>query len=157
MTEAECEQTYDQLVVAINNVGLLWLTNQIAEEIRFGRATTIEVTERADTPDDLLFPNLTKRPRHSQVTVSATRIFTSQEKLMVLLDALEQAVIATYEMETAVKEYVSETSKNWKSIRLVRTDEPTSEPIEITLYNDEERNENINTLRRLMKGLRGLI
>jgi hypothetical protein len=154
MSETECEQAYDQLVLAINDVGLLWLTNQVAEEIRFGRTVTKQVAARPDIPEDLLFEGLAEGHRKSKVSVSATRPYTSREKLGVLLDALEQTIVATHDMEAAVTHYVSKTAANWISILLVRTDEIAREPIQVGRQPDEKRSENISTLRRLIKSLR---
>jgi hypothetical protein len=154
MTTAECEQAYGQLVLAINKAGLPWLTNQVAEEIRFGKTLTKRVVARRDVPDDLMLEGLTEGPRRSRVTVAATRQFTSHEKLSVLLDALEQAVVATHDMEGAVVRYISEAAEDWASIRLVRTDESTREPIQLLRHPDEKRAENVLRLRHLIQSLR---
>jgi len=105
-------------------------------------------------PDDVLVEGLTEAPRRTTVTVAATRPFTSQEKLCVLLDALERAVVATHDMESAVIRSISEAAADWASIQLVRTDEATRGPIYLLPHPDEKRTASVSRLRRLIESLR---
>lgn len=157
MTDTECDQAYEQLVLAINKVGFSWLTNQVAEEIRFGKIVTKRVASRPDAPEDLLFEDLTERQKRSKVKVSATRPFTAKEKLHTLLASMEQTILATEDMEaaltTAFGRYTARLGANWSSIQLVRTDEPDRVPIAVSSDIDKERAQRAANLRGLIRML----
>ncbi len=156
MTDHECETAFEQLESAMRNAGLLWITSEVNEEIRFGRTVTKRVSSRPDTPDDVANEGLTEKRRKSKVTVAATRPYTAQEKFRTLLDSLEDVIVETQEMQDAVKKYFTSHAKNWRELRLVRTDTAGREPVIISPTTDEERVRAVAHLRELIVALKGI-
>ena len=54
MTDEACDAAFEKLKEAVVNGGLAWVTNQVDEEIRFGRTITKTVSSRPDAPDELI-------------------------------------------------------------------------------------------------------
>jgi hypothetical protein len=157
MTDHECEIAFEQMEITMTNAGLLWVTSEVNEEIRFGRAVTKRVSSRPDTPEDVANEGLTDRRRTSKVTVAATRPYTPQEKLGMLLDSLENVIVETQEMQNAVKKYLTSHAKNWTELRLVRTDAARREPVIISPTTDEEGVRAVAHLQTLIVALKGIV
>jgi hypothetical protein len=157
MTDHECETAFEQLESAMTTAGLQWVTNEVNEEIRFGRTVTKRVSSRPDTPEDVANEGLTDKRRTSKVTVAATRPYTPQDKLGTLLDSLENVIVETQEMQNAVKNHLTSHAKNWTELRLVRTDAAGREPVIISPTTDEERVRAVAHLQRLIATLKGIV
>jgi tRNA A37 methylthiotransferase MiaB len=157
MTDHECETAFEQLESAMTNAGLRWVTTEVNEEIRFGRTVTKRVSSRPDTPEDVANEGLTDKRRKSKVTIAATRPYTAQEKLRALLDSLEDVIVETQEMQKAVKQYVTSHAKNWRELRLVRTDAAGRDPVIISPTTDEERTRAVAHLQTLIVALKGVV
>ena|SRR5437660_937826 len=107
MTDSECNEAFETLRRALAEVGLAWVTNQVDEEIRFGRTVTKTVSSRPDIPEELIVQGLAQKARPSNVRVSATRPYTPQEKLSILITGIENVGIETDEMQGAVQNYLT--------------------------------------------------
>ena len=83
MTDTERENAFHQIEAAMNDAGLSWVTNQVNEEIRFGKILTKKVVSRGEPSDELVFESLA-RVRRSKIEVSATRPYTASERLEML-------------------------------------------------------------------------
>lgn len=156
MTNAECETAFAELEEAVNKIGLQWVTTQVAEELRFGRTVTRKVSSRPDTPDESVLESLDER-RRSKVRVSATRPYSAKERLLILLDAIERAAVATEEMESSVRDCLNRSPAGWSAIRLVRTDEANRDPLLIEAAPNEYRSRHSAALKRLISALREMI
>lgn len=157
MNDHECESAFEQLENAMTKVGLQWVTNQVSEEIRFGRTVTKQVSSRPDTPEDVVNEGLADVRRTSKVTIAATRPYTAQEKLSTLLESLEDAIIETEAMQATVREYMTSHTQNWQELRLVRTDEGEREPVIIAPTTDEDRAHAVAHLRKVVVELKGMV
>lgn len=157
MTEAECQEAFDQLASAIASARLNWVSNQVEEVIRFGQTVTKTVYSRPDAPEEIAVTGLVPRSRSSRVNVSATRPYTAQEKLHILLAALENAVIQTEGMEAEIRRYTNSHSQDWTEIRLVRTDEPGRQHLTVFPKEDVNRVKAVASLRTLLSEFKGLI
>jgi len=76
----ECELTYKKLVVVLDELKLGWLVEQVNAGINAGH---IELPQKKGSP-------------------TITEDFSAQTRLKYLIDAIEQAVINTFEMEQEV-------------------------------------------------------
>lgn len=157
MTDEECNAAFETLKQAIANAGLSWVTNQVDEEIRFGRTVTKTVSSRPDTPEELVVQGLEQKTRLSKVRVSATTPYSSRERLNILIGALENVAVETEEMQTAVRNYLTSHAKEWREVRLLRTDEADRQPLIIVPQSDENRARAVQSLKALISTLREMI
>ena len=158
MTDTECETAFEQLQRAMIKAQLQWVTNQVDEVIRFGQTVTKTVYSRPDFPEEIAIAVWPERSsRKSRVNVSATRPYTSPEKLTILISALENAIIETDDMLKAVRSYLSSHTKDWSEVRLLRTDEPGRQPLIIRPLADENRSHAVAGLRSLVATLREMV
>ena len=157
MTDEECNEAFETLKQAITDASLEWVTNQVDEEIRFGRTITKTVSSRPDTPEELAVPGLLEKTRQSKVRVSATRPYSPQEKLKILVSGLENVAVETDEMQSAVRTYLTAHVKEWGEVRLLRTDEAGREPLTIASQSDGSRARAVQSLKKLIETLRGMI
>lgn len=155
MTDEELSSTFDRLAKAIRTAGLEWPLAQVQEEIRFGRRATKQVRAAADAfPEEVIFSS-GKRTRRKTVSFAATRPLTPKEQLELLVNAIEQSAIATYEMETTIGNHVARFGKEGAAVHLVHEDE-NAEGIVIQ-SDDRVRQQNIAQLKRLLIELRAMI
>jgi hypothetical protein len=157
VTDHECELAFNELRAIMNDSGLSWAATQVIEEIRFGRTSRKSVRVRQETTEDALFGDLVERSRTSRITVSATQPFTPKEQLSMLLKALERAVVEVHEMKDLVRKAFTKRSSDWTSVRLVRTDEDTPNPIAIKPSEEIEEVQAVIALRVATQAFRRAI
>lgn len=156
MTAEEHRQAFAFLESALNESGLSWVTNQVAEQIRFGKTTTRSVRSRPDVPEDLAIFELSDK-RRRQVQIPATQEYSDRERLEILCSAIEQALIAPIEMEATLRARLDRTDPSWTELRLVRTDAGDRPELVIGRKPDQQTARNIGQLHGLLKMLRQMI
>jgi hypothetical protein len=157
MPDDECNRTFDTLKEAVTREGLGWVSNQVDEEIRFGRTVTKTVSSRPDNREDLVVQGLEEKTRQAKVRVSATTPYSPQEKLSILISALENVCVETDEMQRAVRTYFSSHVSDWNEVRLLRTDETERQPLVIPSQEDVDRTRACESLKKLIDTLRGMM
>jgi hypothetical protein len=151
MTPEECDLAFAQLEQMMNDAGLAWATTQVADDLRFGRTRTKKLFVREDKSDAFSTEEL-GTPRRSNVTVSATEPYSPKEKLRMLVRALEQTTVAIDRMEDAIRQRINRVqSRNWVSLRLIRSDEPDREPVAIHPVSMSVRSEKVSELEKLLE------
>ena len=102
MTEQESLQIYEALSEYVREHRLDWILEQVTEQIRFGVEEKKSVRVGLDEvwAADVEEP----RSRRSKVLFAATRPYLEREKLKLLIDAVQQAVVNTTEMEASFRE-----------------------------------------------------
>lgn len=155
MTSEECDLAFDQLERAMNEAGLAWVTTQVAEDLRFGKTRTKRLSVREEKSDRFA-TELLGVSRRSNVTVSATEPYSSEEKLRMLVRALEQTTVAIDRMEGVIRNRINRVTETqeWRSIQLVRSDEPDREAVVIHSTATIGRSEKVTELDKLLKALR---
>jgi len=155
VTSEECDLAFDQLERAMNEAGLAWVTTQVAEDLRFGKTRTKRLSVREEKSDRFA-TELLGVSRRSNVTVSATEPYSSEEKLRMLVRALEQTTVAIDRMEGVIRNRINRVTETqeWRSIQLVRSDEPDREAVVIHSTATIGRSEKVTELDKLLKALR---
>lgn len=155
MTPEECEIAFEKLEHAMNEAGLAWVTNQVAEDVRFGKTRTKKLSVQQERTDIWVAELVSEEPRRSRVTVSATEPYSSEEKLRMLVRALQQTTVAIDRMENVVRACIARMpeTKNWRSIQLVRSDEPDRAAVVINATPEAERLRKVSELEELIKAL----
>jgi hypothetical protein len=104
MTDDECDQVYRTLSARLIELNAGWIVDEVEEEIRDGRDTVVRVrpvredvgsaSEEGGRPS---FSRQTGSPQNLLRTVP----YTSKERLHLLVDAIEAAVVDTADMEVS--------------------------------------------------------
>ncbi len=155
MTDRELTSAFERLETVMKSVGLEWTLAQVQEEIRFGRRATKRVKATTDTPSAMIAFQNEGRARRKTVSFAATRPLGPGERLEVLIGAIEQVVVATYEMEQVVRDRVRRITDRSATIHLVHEEED-GEGITVA-EPTPERQQHIARLKQLLAELRSLI
>jgi hypothetical protein len=157
MNEIESSKIFRALSEHVHEQRLDWVLEQVSEQIRFGAEEKKSV--RVD-PDEVLrvaaMEQSESRPRRSKVLFAATRPYTEREQLLLLIDALQTAVVGTTEMEVGFKDALQtlELLRSGVLVReelnpkLTRIDDSADEITGVRRRGEAER------LSRLLKELR---
>src|SRR5882762_6585727 len=140
-TDLSPQQAFDKLIIILNNKDLIWVTNQVQEQIRLGKPMMRRVKElkparQVKLRDSRLFDDEALRPGR-EVQFRATEAYTASEQLQLLLSAIQQAVIHTAAIEKAVSE---------KFPGLTFVSEQEDVRIAITQHDLESRSEGLERL-----------
>ena len=154
MTETESEQAFGTISEGMKSAGLEWVITQAAEQIRFGKPEMKSVRTTIEGSPELAVPGLDGRRRSTRETFASTREYSANERLMLLLDALERALVSTSEMEAAVRKHVFGSQRNLNLIKLIRTDEPGRQALELGRSADKDRLDSVRHLHELIANLR---
>ncbi len=98
MDEQESQALFDELIHILQTLEMSWVVDQVNETVRFGKTETKEVKTYTETLEpgqqvrifDQLRPTLKES---SKANLPATIEYTPQEKLKLLIDAIEQVTI----------------------------------------------------------------
>jgi len=156
MNDQECNQAYESMVGILNQNGLEWVTAQVAEQIRIGKTIQREIETLQEVRGRGLFTvadyssQLKKGPK---ATFPVTVDYEPPERLRLLIDAVEQAVVNTASMEHHLSEYFEREGRDWQGIRFY-ADEPASEPKSLDKRSGASRFENSRKLKELLDALR---
>lgn len=155
MTQEECEFAYGRITAAMRTQKLEWLVAQVEEKIRFGRPLTKKVRMVPEEIEDLaVYPSEGPARRARQVLVTATRPYTNEERLRILIEALQHAIVERHDMEDVVRRSIHHATKTNSLVALVRADAEGAAPIHIPPEADAQRTENVRRLSRTLQTLR---
>jgi hypothetical protein len=147
MTDEECRGVYQQLVAMLNDRQLLndrqinWVVEEVEEVVRAG--------EIIDEPSE----NSARRSSREFVT---TREYTSQEALLLLIDAIESVVVQTAFIEKEVTNFFRKEGEEFNispELRFVSEAEDSQTTV-FTYHSAIDRAEQAITLKRLLTQLR---
>ncbi len=94
MNGAEIRDVDRRLRDVVTNHDLDWVLDQVDEEIRVGKLTQKKVTTYKEDEDRNSFSDQSFKPV-SKAMLTASIEYSDQEKLLLLVDAIEQAVVNT--------------------------------------------------------------
>lgn len=96
MTQQEAQEVFIALSKILEEVGLTWMLEQVRQEIAHGKTSTKTLNIFAEE-----FPDRS-RQRRQRVRFVSTEEYDSEEQLYLLVDAMEQAVVASLEMQKGI-------------------------------------------------------
>ena len=149
----QAKKVYDQLSAIIKKVGLDWLIADVAHQISLGKQDTqniqVESTQRGPQGE-----SVPKRKGRKAAFV-VTQPLTENEKLLLLIEALEAATIGLSLGLVNCYEIIGQDNNNIKSFGFA-TDTVQAE---ITHVNSEilDRKDKVLQLNKLLKELREVI
>jgi len=152
----ECEQIFNELAAMLRDHGLSWVCSQVDEYIQIGK-TQEKIVSKAEILAIKRNGGIPKLPlksrRGANTTFTSTSEYNSQEKLLILIDAIQQAVINTCNMEYEVAKSLGGQAGQ---IIFLHRDLPEGKTItsKITLTEAESRQVHAERLQLLLSELR---
>lgn len=138
MNEQECSAVYNELVGMLYSVRLGWVTDQVADVISAGK-TVEEMVSGRKSPDLKL------------------NYYTPQEQLLILINAVEKAVVQIEEIESEITTILSHEAKTSALKPELRFTSPGDGKGKLFKYSIESVNlkkEQAQELRNLLEQLR---
>jgi hypothetical protein len=157
MSDDECRAVFDTLIISLQDSGLAWVESQVRDQIRLGK--TIE--REREVPNELSFQqsifgadnDREQTKRHSPNTFPITIEYSAQERLRLLIDAIEHAVVNTAAMEDSFTSYFEAESPHFESIQFYSEDAGL-QPRKINRQSAEFRTKKASQLHKLLEELR---
>lgn len=157
MDDQQCTETYEILHKVLEQNGLGWVFEQVEEEIRLGKTVEREIdTLREDKQGFDLFthedyPTTLKKGTKARYPVTIQ--YSPPERLLLLIDALERAVVNTAEMEYHITDVFEGELEDWKALTF-HSEETGAHVISITEQTAFSRLKHSKKLKELLDLLR---
>lgn len=154
MDDTEYEAVYQRLAEILDKSGLGWILSQVEEEIRTGKTREVEIetlkSRRITAPlfEDHLW-EFTEGPRG---TFPAPGEYSLAERLELLIDAIEQAIVNIAEMEHHIVTFFANRVDHWQGLEFFGDDE--SQSVAVSALSSSSRLEHARNLKRLINALR---
>lgn len=100
-TDNEINQMYDALVSALRGLRLDWVIEEVEAQVALGRLSVKKVRPaefKARFEDRHNQENYVNKPKGQSLKFVVSEEYTPRERLMILLDAVESAVVQTVEV-----------------------------------------------------------
>lgn len=139
MDEQECLIVYQELEAMLAELNLAWVGQQVAEVVRSGKT----VEERSPT---------------RRTPITKVEDYTAQEQLLLLISAVEQAVIHSWEMERELAHFFSRESQASSAVAVLSfasASRDSGKKIDLNFEALEQRAEQAMKLQELLAKLRG--
>lgn len=171
MNISECNEVYNQLVSSLREKDLSWVVDQVNETLALGKPQSRKVKtyeERVERNQLPLFPGSSSsseptvyeygKPTGPKADLTAILEYTPQERLILLLNAIEQAVVDTAAMEDIAVVHLEELAVNQGITGIVFVSEQEPQP-RVILSRDtaSKRNSSSHNLKHLLQQLRSSI
>jgi hypothetical protein len=158
MNDKECDEVYQRLTDMVNQIGLEWVIAQVAEQIRLWKTVEKEIeTLRETRTERTLFTVNEYRSefrKGPKATFPVTVEYSSRERLSLLIDAIEQAVVNTADMEHHLLNFFDKATEKWDGVIQFYSEEPDIRPRSIDKRVSASRLESSRRLRQLLDNLR---
>lgn len=168
LTPQECSQVYDQLVEMLHEAGMEWVNEQVAETILLGKSqpkkvrtfrepsTNERLPARYNTTSNYLTASENKRRLTGpEVDLTATREYTPQEQLTLLINAIEQAIVETAEMEQITVRNLEAAAQNQQTSGVVFVSEQNNQSqLSLSMEAATQRSNAGRELRHLLRVLK---
>jgi hypothetical protein len=94
VNDEEADRLYTRLLRMLGDRQLRWVAEQVSEEVALGRtfSKTVPVLDSQESPEG-------SRPRRRKTKFVSTVQYTPKERLSLLLDAIDRAVVVTSEFQ----------------------------------------------------------
>jgi hypothetical protein len=122
MNDEEIMDTYQKLRYILTENNLYWVVEQVEEAIQRGKLEELQ-TQRVKE-SDLRNPQLMQSRRNTEGSTSVTTVveYTSSEKLQMLIEAVQQAIINSSAMENSILDFFQQRTDNITSYRFSSID-----------------------------------
>jgi hypothetical protein len=117
MTEEQCAEAYDILANLLRRSNLAWVMDQVDADVRVGKLIEKPIREISDrhTAGSIAFelveaPELQRRGRSGSIRQRVE--YSNRERLQLLVEAIEYAVLHTADLEEAALKLIAHTNSS---------------------------------------------
>lgn len=157
MTTEECNIVYDTLIDILNKSGVGWIVSQVEEQLRIGKTVEKEITTLTEGRGRNMLLGVEgyrERLRSGpKATFPVTIEYEAKERLSLLIDAIEQTVVDTAEMEGHILNFFGEEFPALQGVEFY-PDEVVRESISINRQSTALRQVHGLKLKQLLEDLR---
>lgn len=166
MKEEEFQEIFNVLSSSLRDLGLDWVVEQIELQLLEGDYEIQKVATYKEPKDSPQLPFEKEIGRSTEVQLAGEadmvvhREYTPDEKLDILIDSIEHAVVHTHEMEVDLQnlfDVVDESSEFRPShdrILFFPEEDSESEEIEFNPYDAQQKMEIVERIKKLLDELR---
>jgi hypothetical protein len=154
----ECNEVFDTLIKYLQEQGLGWVESEVREHIRLGK--TVEKERKPSEESSInLFGYLDGYEDQEHLNTEPSPTFpiiveyTAEERLQLLISAIEQAVVNTAAMEESFTGYFKTEFPQFDSVQFYSED-GTVQPRTINRHSAESRSEKAKRLHQLLEEMR---
>jgi hypothetical protein len=127
MNENDYQSIYRDLADVLADLELGWVVAQVEEQVCLGKVVNKRVRTLEPVRFQEVLPGLPpEHEREYEVDFATVWEYTSQERLLLLLDALKHALVNTMYMAFEFTQFFSEEKKNLREIRFYQAGEPVA-------------------------------
>jgi hypothetical protein len=160
MTEEQCAETYDILADLLRRSNLAWVMDQVDADVRVGKLIEKPIREISarHTARNIAFelvdaPEPQRRGRSGSIRHRVE--YSNRERLQVLIEAIEHAVIHTADLEEAALKLMAKTHS---SLQIAFEPDGSNEPLfRIDQADIDSRRQFLNELRQALNQLKDQI
>ena len=150
MLEEDAEIYRNSLIDLLDKRDLQWIVGQVSDEIAKGKIVEKSIDTRIPVVDAVTQKKV-RQPKGPLTKFTSTIPYTESEKLLILIEAVEMALIMTYRMQEGIP---ANLASNLPVIFI--PDESNSEIAhQIKTTTDTEREEGIGELNRALLKIKG--
>jgi len=123
MNDQKCEEIRHRLEALLKQHRLEWVIGQVNEEIRSGKMTSeavVAVKDEASVPSEI---RPTRKPRVTKEKFLRRVNYTKREQLVLLIDAVERAVVDVIDLGLQVGDFVEKESVHGKEVKFASEEE----------------------------------
>ena len=155
MNEQECIQVYETLTDLLVGNGLDWVAAQVAEQISLGRPVEreIETLRMGRESPQLVMGEVFVPQRGPKASFTVTEPYKPPERLALLIDGIEEAIVKSSNIEVEAIKYLSEEDHSPPEVQFY-PDEPGSEARSISMATATIRQHNSHKLKGLLEEVR---
>ena len=154
MDSEECDEVFKKLLYLLDQNRLYWIVEQVNEQVHLGKTVEKEIETLKEEKKE--FSKISELDIHKRqmkkgpkARFPVTEEYNPNEKLNLLLDAIEQAIVNSAEMEYHLIEYFGSSLAKWDGINFYQ-DEPESQPISLNIKTISDRLDNSLHLKDLI-------
>jgi hypothetical protein len=161
MTEEESIGAYTELSHILEQLQLSWIIHQVEELVRLGKPVPKRVKTFKESSEEPLLSllnesdyGLTRFKPGAAAELTEVVAYTPKERLLLLIDAIEQAVVNTSQMEAETFESFEKAVNHTIPEDIVFISEDNNKQVTISRQKTRLRRESSTGLRQLLKELR---
>lgn len=173
MKDEEAREIFNGLIQALDSHKLSWITEQVREQIRFGKLENVRIVVKKKKPQvgqtgigqlgaadinetEAIRITPAEASSRSGGTYSKTVEYTPQEQLLLLIDGIQRAIVDTAEMDSEIFTFFEATGAelNIGTALLTLTADDSSKSIQLSSDSTSTKVKQAGELKTLLESLR---
>jgi hypothetical protein len=159
MREEELTEIYTEIARTLEALELGWVVDQVSEQVRLGRTESTKIRTLQESLDreasQRLLPSSPRAMRSGPKAIFTAAVdYSPRDSLILLLDAVEQAVVVTAEMEHEIIQFFPKGEEGSSPKIAFESEEVDQRRFVLTAESTASRRDYAQALKRLLEELR---